>query len=435
MAINLGSIWWSVQVANANRAAEKADRVQQEFGQTAEQANKANRAVNSSSRSMGRYETETERASNTTSRFRGVLGLLSSGIFFVVGGLLNLLGVSTSLAGVWGAVTTAAATVWGWLLAIGGYLPSLSAIWGTITSVVSGFVSWLLAGSTAAIGVAAAIGALLGLAGVFVLEWTGVLDIVRNFGQFMGNVLPGWVRDAMLTLISFFAGPLAVIGAAITGFVSGFLRGGLSAGIDQAVINAKRVLNIFATAWENIFTGIRDTIQPIIDTITSDVTGMVNTVDDTVTGVGETITNGIQAAWNGTIPSQISFPEFSIGGGRLGVTIQGQNFGADVPELTLGGDTFNLPQLNTGGIVQSAGAAVLHPGEAVVPADVTREMNLDGQGQQGGGAGGGVNIQEISIEIGDQSLDISSLRPSEVRRLAEALAPELGREVESIISP
>jgi len=435
MAINLGSIWWSVQVANANRAAEKADRVQQEFGQTAEQANKANRATNSMGRSMGRAETETGKMRSTSSRFSGTLGLLSSAIFFVVGGLANLLGVSASLTGVWAAVTTAASTVWGWLVALGGYLPSLGAIWSTITGALSSFVSWLLAGSAGAIAAAAAIGALIGIAGVFILEWTGVLDIVRNFGRFIANILPGWARDAMLALISIFLGPLAVIGGAITGFVQGFLRGGLMAGIDQAVASAMRVLNIFSGAWTRIFNGIWETIKPIIDRITGAVGGMVDEVTDIVNGVGSTISEGIAAAWNGVVPASIQFPEFSIGGQHVGVDIPHiGTVGADVPEISLGGMGFDLPQLQTGGMVTGAGAAVLHSGEAVVPADVTRNMDFSGMGG-GGGGGGGVNIEEISIEIGDQQLDISSMRPSEVRRLAEALAPELGREVESIISP
>lgn len=454
MAINLGSIWWSVQVANANAAAEKADRVQQEFGQTAEQANRANRAVNKSSRSMGKYETETGRARGTTSRFKGTLGLLSTAIFFVTSGIASLLGISGSLVGAWGILTTAAATVWGWLVAIGGYLPSLSAIWATITGVVSGFVSWLLAGSAAAIGVAAAIGGLIGLAGVFVLEWTGVLDIVRNFGQYVGNVLPGRARDALLALISIFVGPLAVIGAAIAGFVKGTLRGGLMEGIDQAVANAKRVLDIFGGAWGRIFDGISEKVNTVIGGVKSTIRDGVNAITGIMDGLGSTISEGVRSAWNGAVPSHIQFPEFSIGGQHVGVNIPHiGTVGADVPEISLGGMGFDLPQLQTGGMVTSGGAAVLHSGEAVVPADVTRNINFDGMAQgeavvpadvarnvnpdrtaQGGG-GGGVTIREISIEIGDQSLDIRSMRPSEVRRLAEALAPELGREVESIISP
>jgi hypothetical protein len=88
--------------------------------------------------------------------------------------------------------------------------------------------------------------------------------------------------------------------------------------------------------------------------------------------------------------------------------------------------------LASGGYLQSDGLAMLHEGETVVPADVTQNLLSD---PSGGSGGGGVNIENVNIEIGDQTLDLRDLTRSDIRRLADELAPELGREVENIISP
>jgi hypothetical protein len=109
--------------------------------------------------------------------------------------------------------------------------------------------------------------------------------------------------------------------------------------------------------------------------------------------------------------------------------------GQDIPSTTIGGGSLDLPQLQSGGIIEQAGAFVGHPGEAVVPADVTQDVFGGGGGGGEGQAAGGVTIEEVSIEIGDQSLDLRDLTRSDIRRLADELAPELGREVENIISP
>lgn len=419
--VNLGTIWWSVQVANAAAAAEKANAVQEEMGQTAEKAQQANRAMNQSSQSMGRFGSNAEDARGSSSRLRGTLGLLSTALFFLGGSLTSVLGISTSLAGVWGTVTAVGSTVYGWLLAIGGYLPSLSAIWAGLVGAVKGFVSWLAAGSAGALAFAAVLGGLLGLLGVAILEWTGVLDAVRNFGQYLGNVLPGVARDALLALISIFAGPLAVIGGFITGFVQGTLQGGLVQGIHQGLASARQVLDIFAGAWSRLFSGAWSSVESFL--------GRLGTVPGKLRsffgGLGDSMGSQLRGAFNATIPSRLDLPSVTIGGGSIA--------GQDIPSTTIGGGSLDLPQLNTGGMIQSGGLAMLHAGEAVVPADVTQ--NVFGGGGGGAPAAGGVTIQEVSIEIGDQSLDLRDMTRSDLRRLAEELAPELGREVENIIAP
>lgn len=420
--VNLGSIYWTVQVANAAAAAEQANQVQQEMGQTAEKANQANQAVNQSSQSMDRFGNTAENARGSSSRLRGTLGLLSTALFFLGGSLTTVLGISTSLTGVWATVAGVGSTVYGWLLAIGGYLPSLSAIWGGLVGTVQGFVSWLAAGSAGALAFAGTLGALLGLLGVAVLEWTGVLDVVRNFGQYLGGVLPGVARDAMLALISIFAGPLAVIGGFIAGFVQGTLQGGLVQGIAQGLASAREVMGVFAGAWSRLLTGAWDMVQGFLGRLS----GVPGALRSFFSGLGTALGSRLRGAFNSIIPSRLSLPRITIGGGTIA--------GVDVPSVTIGGGSIDLPQLNTGGLIDQGGLAMLHAGEAVVPADVTQNV-FGGGGGTPAPAGGGVTIQEVSIEIGDQSLDLRDMTRTDLRRLAEELAPELGREVENIIAP
>jgi hypothetical protein len=418
--VNLGSVFWSVEVAEAADAAASAQEVQDEMGKTAKKANQANEAVNKSSQSMGKYSKSTSKSRRTTSRFQGTVGLLSSALFFLGGSMTKLLGISVSLTAAWGTLTTVGATILGWLTTLGAYLAGgLSTAFSAIAGYISSFVGWLAAGSAGALAVAAAIGALIGLAAVFILEWTGILDVVENFGKYLGSELPGVVRDALLALISIFLGPLAVIGGAITGFVRGTLEGGLSEGISRAVERAKDVLNIFAGSWTRLFGGLWDTVQGFL----GDLGGVPNSIKSIFGGLGDSLGMELRAAFNAIIPSRLDIPSVTIGGGTFA--------GQDIPSTTIGGGSLGLPQLQSGGFVEQGGLAALHAGETVVPADVTQNM-----AQAGGQTGGeGVVIETVNIELGDQSLDLRDLTRSDIRRLADEVAPELGREVENIISP
>jgi hypothetical protein len=161
-----------------------------------------------------------------------------------------------------GAAVIATAGIGG----LGALLPGLSA-GGALTAVagavktVAGTLFSLATGSLAA---AAAFGFLLGLLGVGILAKTGVLQDIRQLGQAVGEALPASVRDGILTILSLFLGPLAVIGAAIAGFVTGFLEGGLSEGISRAVENAKEALGIFAGAWKRTLGRVKEKISDLI---------------------------------------------------------------------------------------------------------------------------------------------------------------------------
>jgi len=87
--------------------------------------------------------------------------------------------------------------------------------------------------------------------------------------------------------------------------------------------------------------------------------------------------------------------------------------------------------LDTGGLIERAGAAFLHEGEAVVPAEVTRNVQQSGSSGTGGKS---IEIQEVVVEIGDQTLDLSTLSRSELRDLADEIGDRFGDEIESLIT-
>lgn len=417
---SIGAVWWTAEIRQAEEAADKADRLQSELDQTAESARRSNKAMNRAGNSTQRTGKQMGRTRKEAGRFGGTLGLLTSALFFLISTLTSAAGVSLTLGGAWATITAAASGLWGWLVTIGRYLAGgLVRGFSLIAGYISSFVSWLAAGSAGALAVAAAIGAVIGLLVVFVLEMTGVLDVVQNFGKWMGDILPGWVVDGIIILVMSVVGWLAVLGAAIVGFVRGFLRGGLSEGIDQAVDSAMQALDILFGAWDRTLARVGDLIDGFIE----DSKKFFNDFMDWLGGLGSGAAASFENVFNSMIPASLDIPSITIGGGSIA--------GRDIPSLTIGGGALDLPQLQTGGLVENAGAAFLHPGEAVVPADVTRDVQ---QGGGGGGGGGGMTIENVTVEIGDQTLDLSTLSRTELKELASLMGDEFGAEIESLVT-
>ena len=215
---------------------------------------------------------------------------LSEAIGETDGPLETLIGAVTGLAAGGFAVAGALAVAEVVLSSLASTLVG-GALIGAVKSIASALVSFV-SGSLAA---AAAFGALLGLLGVGILEKTGILDAVRNLGAAIGEALPAAVRDGMLAVLSLVLGPLAVIGAAISGFVKGFLEGGLSEGISRAVERAKEALSIFTGAWDRILSGVGDIIGDFIEQafnfgrklIEEFVSGIMSMRDDVADAAGD----------------------------------------------------------------------------------------------------------------------------------------------------
>lgn len=234
--VQIGTIEYEAKVTGAAEAKSQTEDLQESQEDLAEASEDSAGSLNGFAGSIRRSGD----ASTQTGRQTGVLDhslrLLGSTAHFVGGSLVALAKKNTILAGAIKGVTAAVGLAKGALAGL-----TLKGMLGTVVGALKGFGAWLAAGSAGALAFAGAIGAGLGLLGVWALEVTGALDAVRNFGAWVGDVLPGWVRDGLLQVLSIGVGPLAVFG----GFITGFIQGGFSEGFAQA----REVMSVFGGAW------------------------------------------------------------------------------------------------------------------------------------------------------------------------------------------
>lgn len=96
--------------------------------------------------------------------------------------------------------------------------------------------------------------------------------------------------------------------------------------------------------------------------------------------------NGLINSFNRVMPNSFSIPSVTVGGGTWNPPGPGK---VNIPQETFGGQRVNIPHLDTGGLIESDGLAMLHAGEEVVPsADVDRDgsggttitVNVDARG-------------------------------------------------------
>lgn len=411
--VTIGSLSWVAKVEKASRTQQKVDNLSQGFEEAGGSAQAANQAIGGTEKKLGGASKASSRTNNRFTRLSAITALLTTSIAFLsstVGrSILRLTGLSSiaaTLSRVFGGLVA-------WFLAgipslagVSGAVATLSGWFATASALISGFIGWLAAGSAGALALAGAIGVAIGMFAVWVLHITGVMDWIGRLGEMVGNALPGWVSDGLLMVISIFSGGLAVLGGFINGFIEGAMRGGLVKGIETGFERAGQVLDVFIGAWERNLGRAKQFVTNLFG------------------GIGENLAEAVRGTFNALIPSTLNIPSITIGGGEIA--------GQSIPSVTIGGGSINLPQLQTGGLIERAGAFMGHPGELVVPADVTRNITSETQALTGGD-GGGSTIQSLTIEIGDQTLDLSNLSRLEIEELAEAIADELGREVEGIV--
>lgn len=277
------------------------------------------------------------------------------------------------------------------------------------------FARWLgalVSGSTAA---AAAVGTLLGVIGVWVLEVTGVLDAVQNLGAWIRDLLPDWVADGITAVIGLFSGPLAAIG----GFVIGFIEGGFDKGFERA----KQVIMTFVNAAKRFLQPIVDFINTIWDTLT-DIGGSVwdatlNILGgalDVVEDVLGTLEKIVSKTWDGLVNIVMELTDPVTGGAG-----SAERSAAAFLDPRQG---WQFTGFQSGGIVTGPTTALIGEGredEAVLPLSRLDSMLTDGTG------GGGTNVVFQSGAI-----QIEGVRnPEEAGRQVRDAATEIGAEFDS----
>lgn len=161
--------------------------------------------------------------------------------------LIKIASVASTLASVlgFGGLTGLLSSMAGFLA---GLVPSAFQLGMAFQWVVNGAsaAASAIAGSTAAL---AAIGAIVGLAVVKLMDMFGVLDAVGNAGAAFGEFFGKDATDGILTFLSIITLGLLPAIAALGGIIVGLVRGDLSGAVD----NAQQILGTFGSAFANTF--------------------------------------------------------------------------------------------------------------------------------------------------------------------------------------
>lgn len=411
--VRVGEVTWVARVEGQGKVSAAASDLQEDMGQVAQTSEKAAAAQNEVGEATGESSDKIDSASRSTGALNTATGLLSSTLFFGAKqtGLLTVATKAYTVAA-WGA--TAATKAWG--ISLGGLAAIKAGLLGGVAKLIAvgkGFVAWLAAGSAGALAFAAAIGVGLGLLGVWILETLGALDAVQRFGGWVREVLPDWVADGILMAISLVAGPLAAFG----GFILGTIRGGFSEGF----ATARQVVDNFVGAWERNLGRAWDVISGFFGDIRSGFSDLLSDARGFAADVGDALSGKIKSGFNAVVPDSVSLPS---------TTLSAPSWAGGM-SATIGGGSLNLPQLDVGGRIRESGVAEVHKGEAVIPEPLVDAAESGGSG--GGGSGGTTTVENnYSIEIGDQSLDLSDVDRGTLRMLADLIGDELGENTGNI---
>jgi TP901 family phage tail tape measure protein len=123
------------------------------------------------------------------------------------------------------------------------------------------------------------------------------------------------------------------------------------------------------------FGRIKSTVLSIFDSMKKAVMDTMRALGDAVLDKIKSVVSDFKSTFNNAIPDELNIPQVTVGGGSIDVpstTVGGKTIGGGylgIPSETLGGQELDLPQLASGGIVDSATTAVIGEAgkEAVVP--------------------------------------------------------------------
>jgi len=396
-----------------------------------------------------------ERLTSAIQFLRGGITLLRSAVAGLVSGsAAKLLGLLSSL--IVPAVLKAAGGIGGLATAIRGLgaaaKASAVANLGRLAAALGGI-------SGASIAGAAALGALIGLFGVGVLEVTGFLDKVRELGKEAGDRVPASIRDGLLAAVAAIGGgPFVAAGAAIAGFVSGYLDGGLSEGISRAKSNWNEAMGVFEGAWnrtqKRLAAGFGDTDQRLSGFVArsrqkfrawtrNSVRSATEWKNGVVAKVREGISEAIDAgeAYVDGFVSGIYDRMPSAAGAAQSLAATVRSYLPSSPADT--GPLSDLDKVGPGMVaeisrtveasVPRAESASRSLSSAMAPPPAPAPRSKGGSGGSGGSGGVTVVVENQRIEIGDQSLDVSSLGRREMERLAEMISDQQGNKLRRII--
>lgn len=143
-----------------------------------------------------------------------------------------------------------------------------------------------------------------------------------------------------------------------------FLQGRFLSGV-------RTVLGTVFDVFDSIFTRIKSNVESIVRSLSDSVLSTMRTLGSRMVSEMKDAVSDMKRVFNRAIPSSLSIPSVSVGGGSLDVPDEAGGGSVSLPSETIGGQSINLPQLADGGIVDSRTIAMIGEAgkEAVVPLD------------------------------------------------------------------
>lgn len=404
--VTLGTLSWKVQVERAGEVKEKVKEVEEKVRDTKEAMEGADEMSGNFSDKLEVLSGVQDLVGRGLDKVNAKAGFFGTALSFVIGTVGTLIGTLGGLAGLMSGAVLAAFVA---LLALS---PDFRK--GFIEGISDGLKDLWNAAKTTVEVITGAVNTLAGVVGPVLSPILNVLgdvnekfSILENLGYALGKALVYLLGGlvvikafvALVSVVSTVIGVLSTV-VSVVGTVIAVLNP-----LTLIILGVVAVLGTLYVAWRDNWFGIRDIVGGVVDWMTKKIQNFVN--------------------WVLTIPSKI----------RNAFSGIGQSISSSIPDVSGGFNIGNvgLPSLDTGGVVERSGTAVIHKGEAIIPADVARNTGMTG----GGGGGGGPTKVEIDIggvDIGDQTMDLSKMNRTDIRALAQEIASVLGDEVRNVIS-
>ena len=466
--VTIGTLSWKVQVEKAADAKEKAKDVAEEVKNVKEEMEGADEKVGGVTDKFSALEGVQKAVGKGFDKLNAKAGFLGTALAFVKGMALAVIGVLTLKAALITGVLVGAIAglAIAWKENLGGiqdkageFKDFLMDEWGALRAWLNRLWESIIEGFKASGVTMEDVGILLeavlvGVGAAFKAAWAIIRPVLSALGKiivFLGRV----VAEVFGTVIKWLArleertgifSKLAAVIGTVIGVIAGLVAtvailikifavvakvGAVVVGalnpISLVILAIIAVVILLAEAWENNWFGIRDVVANSVDFMRDKfdsfmdfLRGLPQRARVIFDNFASMITNVVRAAFNAAVPDTITLPS---------TTLSAPDWAGGY-SATIGGQTLDLPQLHTGGLIEESGIAEVHEGEAVIPADIV-------QAAENGEGSGGVTKVDINlggIEIGDQSLDIRDMSRMELQNLAKLIAEELGDEVRSVIT-
>jgi len=251
------------------------------------------------------------------------------------------------------------------------------------------------------------------------------LAVIRGDWEGAWDIIAGFVERTFSRINQIIGNYVSIIGAAVQ-LVVDTITAPFRAAYNLIVGNS--LIPDMVQGVADVFNGAVDMIGGAVDSVVGAITAPFEGALETVQGIADSIGSAAEGAMDAA--GSAADAAGSAASGAVDTATSAASGAADAAGNAVDTAAGYVPSFDTGGMIEETGLAQVHAGEAVIPADITKEFKQSG----GGGSGKTVQVNVGGIEIGDQSLDLSNLTRREMKQLADMLAERLGDEVRSTVT-